>query len=109
MHFLPHFKPNDWILYFPQFHFAIGIVALVNLTMTIAIFVVAVLILIKVRANHHLLAGTCPCCRKNTLSTVQHCGACAFTRVLTAPSAGGEEAISKKFPPGLTPQPTHGD
>jgi hypothetical protein len=109
MHFLPHFKPNDWILYFPQFHFAIGIVALINLTLTIVILVLAVLVLIKVRACYQLLTGTCPCCHKNTLSTVQHCGACTFTRVLTGQSASGEEAHSKTFPTALTPQPTHGD
>jgi hypothetical protein len=27
----------DWILYMPQFHFAISIVALINLTLTILI------------------------------------------------------------------------
>lgn len=78
-----NFKPDGWILYFPQFHFAIGIVALMNLALTIAGFALIVSMWFMVRAIYRMHMNTCPCCHRSTMRTVQECTSpgCNFTRI----------------------------
>lgn len=61
--------PAKWLMYYPQFHAFISVVALVCLGFIIAIW--------RRGRNDDT---KCPCCHRNTLDTVQKCKHCKFIR-----------------------------
>lgn len=62
----------DWLLYAPQYHFAMAVLVIVCLVLLVSIY-------LKLRFICQLI-GTCPLCGKNTLYTVQTCLKCKFIR-----------------------------